>query len=47
MKESIVEASEKLNNDFIVMGTQGASGLKKVFIGSVTASVIGNATVLG
>jgi len=45
IKSSIVEASEKFGVDFIVMGTQGASGLKKVFMGSVTARVIGNATV--
>jgi len=45
INNSIVEASEKSAVDFIVMGTQGASGLKKVFMGSITASVIGNATV--
>jgi nucleotide-binding universal stress UspA family protein len=45
LKGSIVEASEQYGVDFIVMGTQGASGLKKVFMGSFTARVIGNATV--
>jgi nucleotide-binding universal stress UspA family protein len=45
IKSSIVEASNKFGVDFIVMGTQGASGLKKVFMGSVTARVIGNAAV--
>jgi len=31
--------------DLIVMGTKGASGLKKVIIGSNTASVIGNSSI--
>jgi nucleotide-binding universal stress UspA family protein len=42
-KKSINEAS--IGKDFIVMGTQGASGLKKIFMGSTTASIIGNAAV--
>lgn len=42
-KKSIVEAS--IGKDLIVMGTQGASGLKRIFMGSTSASVIGNATV--
>jgi len=42
-KKSIIEASA--NADLIVMGTQGASGLKRMFMGNVTASVIGNTTV--
>lgn len=45
IKKSIVEASEHSAIDYIVMGTQGASGLGKIFMGSVTASVIGNTTL--
>ncbi len=45
VKSSIVDASETLGSDLIVMGTQGASGLKNFFMGSVTAKVIGRATV--
>lgn len=37
--------NEGITADLIVMGTQGATGLKRIFMGSVTASVIGNATV--
>lgn len=42
-KKAIIEAST--GTDLIVMGTQGASGLKKIFMGSTTASIIGNAAV--
>jgi nucleotide-binding universal stress UspA family protein len=38
---SILKYAEKENPDLIVMGTKGASGLKKIFIGSVTAGIIG------
>ena len=38
---SILKYAEKENPDLIVMGTKGASGLKKLFIGSVTAGIIG------
>ena len=38
---SILNYAEKENPDLIVMGTKGASGLKKIFIGSVTAGIIG------
>ncbi|HET7116029.1 MAG TPA: universal stress protein [Hanamia sp.] len=38
---SILEYAEKEKMDMIVMGTKGASGLKKFFVGSVTAGVIG------
>ncbi|MEO6844483.1 MAG: universal stress protein [Ginsengibacter sp.] len=37
---SILEYAEKEMIDMIIMGTKGASGLKKIFIGSVTAAVI-------
>lgn len=42
-KKAIIEAG--IGKDLIVMGTQGASGLKRIFMGSTSASVIGNATV--
>ena len=38
---SILKYAENENPDLIVMGTKGASGLKKLFIGSVTAGIIG------
>ena len=37
---TVVLAANKLEADFIIMGTQGASGLKEVFIGSTTNGVI-------
>lgn len=36
----ITQYAKKIQADLIVMGTQGASGLKEVFIGSTTAAVI-------
>lgn len=36
----IVDAAKKYKCDLIIMGTHGASGMKKFFIGSNTASVI-------
>ncbi len=42
-RKAISEAST--DEDYIVMGIQGASDLKRVFMGSVTASIIGNTTV--
>ena len=38
--QTIVLAAKKLNVDLIIMGTQGASGLKEVFMGSTTNGVI-------
>ena len=38
---SILKYAENENPDLIVMGTKGASGLKKILIGSVTAGIIG------
>jgi nucleotide-binding universal stress UspA family protein len=38
---SILKYAENENPDLIVMGTKGASGLKKILIGSVTAGTIG------
>ncbi len=37
---TIIRAAKKLETDIIVMGTQGASGLKEVFIGSTTNGVM-------
>lgn len=42
-KNAIINEGSKA--DLIVMGTQGATGLKRIFMGSVTASVIGDAIV--
>ena len=41
--QTVVLVAKKLKADLILMGTQGASGLKEVFIGSTTNGVI-NAT---
>ena len=41
--DEITEAAKEFNTGLIIMGTQGASGLKKAFIGTNTASVIKNA----
>ena len=38
----IVDLAEKLNTDTIVMGSHGKSGLKRIFMGSVTSRVIGH-----
>jgi nucleotide-binding universal stress UspA family protein len=38
--DGILEASKKHDCDFIVMGSQGASGLKEMFIGSNTEKVV-------
>lgn len=43
VKESILEASAVA--DLIVMGTQGASGLKRIFMGNITASIIGKTSI--
>lgn len=37
---AICEESERLGIDLIVMGTQGASGMKKAFLGSTTSNVL-------
>lgn len=42
--EGIVKLAQSENADAIVMGTQGASGLKEIFVGSVAADVIQGAT---
>ena len=38
--DGIMEASRRLGCDFIIMGSQGASGLKEMFIGSNTEKVV-------
>jgi nucleotide-binding universal stress UspA family protein len=45
IQESILQCAADENADLIIMGTQGASGLKRIFIGSTTAGIIGNTTV--
>lgn len=42
--DSIIGCIKDKRADLLVMGTQGASGLKEVLVGSNTASVIGKAT---
>lgn len=39
------KAAKKFNNSLIIMGTQGASGIKKVLVGSNTADVAENSHV--
>ncbi len=43
--EAIVFFAKKENMDLIVMGTTGASGLKKFFLGSVAAATIANVNI--
>lgn len=38
--DEIVHVAKEFNCDLIIMGTQGASGLSKLFLGSITYSVI-------
>ena len=45
VQDSILQCAKDENADLIIMGTQGASGLKKIFIGSITAGIIGNTTI--
>jgi len=41
----IIEYSKELNIDLIIMGSQGASGLKEIFIGSNTEKVVRNSNI--
>ncbi len=41
----IIDESEKNNIDLIVMGSQGASGLQEMFIGSNTEKVVRRSNV--
>lgn len=43
--ETILEVSETENIDFIVMGTKGATGLKEVFVGTITQKTMNNSKV--
>ena len=45
VQDSILQCATNENVDLIIMGTQGASGLKKILIGSTTAGIIGNTPV--
>ena len=45
VQDSILQCAADENADLIIMGTQGAGRLKKIFIGSITAGIIGNTTV--
>ena len=42
-QEFIVQEAKERSVDLITMGTQGRTGLERVFMGSVAQSVIGNA----
>ncbi len=39
----IIDLANELNSDIIIMGSHGRTGLKRIFMGSVTARVIGHA----
>ncbi len=41
--QAIIEEAEKLKVDLIIMGKRGRTGLKKLFMGSVTEKVVGYA----
>ncbi len=41
--QAIIEEAEKLKIDLIIMGKRGRTGLKKLFMGSVTEKVVGYA----
>ncbi|REJ81733.1 MAG: universal stress protein [Bacteroidetes bacterium] len=43
-EEEIIEAASSHKADLIIMGTKGASGLRETLIGTITASVMENAT---
>ena len=43
--ESLINFSEKENMDLIIMGTTGASGLKKIFMGSVASGTIADSVI--
>jgi nucleotide-binding universal stress UspA family protein len=43
--DTILKESKKLHSGLIVMGTRGASGLKKTVLGSNTASLIGQSHI--
>jgi nucleotide-binding universal stress UspA family protein len=41
----IIDYSKELNSDLIIMGSQGATGLKEMFIGSNTEKVVRNSDI--
>jgi nucleotide-binding universal stress UspA family protein len=43
--EEILRAAKRLRSDLVVIGTQGLSGFRKVFFGSTTAQILGQATL--
>lgn len=43
--ENICEIAQKLNVDLIIMGTKGADGMKKMFLGSTASNVILNTKI--
>ena len=43
--DEIVKYAQRNNAGFIVMGTHGAKGLKRILLGSVTASVLSRSTI--
>lgn len=43
--ENICQIAEKLKVDIIIMGTKGADGMKKMFLGSTASNVILNTTI--
>jgi len=45
ISESLAEIAKQYNADFIIMGTRGASGLKKVFFGSIASIAIQNSEI--
>jgi nucleotide-binding universal stress UspA family protein len=45
VSESVAEIAKQYNADFIIMGTTGASGLKKVFFGSNASNTIQNSEI--
>ena len=45
VQDSILDLVKKEHADYIVMGTKGATGLKEIFLGTVTQSIMNNAKV--
>lgn len=43
--DSIRQAAEKFKADFIIMGTKGAGGMKKLFLGSTASQVIAHSSI--
>ncbi len=45
VQESLLELANKEHVDYIIMGTKGATGLKEVFLGTLTQSIMNNTKV--